>query len=276
VDVVARDRKLVAAHGFPAFVYLAWSHADNSIYKHAPHIDAITRKLDHAIHQIHRGIPSQTGIAIPPGASKSMLVSVLLHPWTWTWWPECPFITSAYDDPLAHRLGSKSRDLVESQWYQSRWPLGLKTSQGRFFENDKGGKRIAVGIGSRITGEHGKVVLLDDPVKEQLTRLGTPAQISAAVAKAVDYWFGTLSTRIVDYKAAKILVHQLLHVDDPISVAERDYGYEIIKLPARFDLAHVDPVDHRKVEGELLCDRMTDETIRDLEIQLGPRASSAQ
>ena len=120
------------------------------------------------------------------------------------------------------------------------------------------------------------MILLDDPIKEQLTRLGTPGQISQAVAKAVDYWFGTLSTRVVDYKAARILIHQLLHTDDPISVAERDHGYRVIKLPARFDPERADEIDHRTEKGELLCDRLTEELLRALEIQLGPRAASAQ
>jgi len=270
------DREYVDRYGFYGFVQLAWWHADGSVYQDAPHIRAIAGELEAAIRARHEGKGCDLGVALPPGASKSMLLSVLLQPWAWIWWPESTWITAAYDDPLAHRLSSKSRTLVEGDWYQERWPLGIKTSQGRFWENAKGGKRIAVGIGSRITGEHGHVVLLDDPVKEQLTRLGTPAQISAAVAKAVDFWFGTLSTRVVDYVAARILIHQRLHVDDPIGVAQRDHGYRVITYPARFDPDRADDLDHRKVKGEILCERMTEEALFDLEIRLGPRAAAAQ
>jgi predicted phage terminase large subunit-like protein len=275
-DIVEYDRQLVGVYGFKAFVEIAWREADASIFEPAPHITAIAEELEEVVRKRHAGEGSDTGIALPPGASKSMIVSVLLQPWTWIWWPESAWITATYDDGLSHRLSSKARGLVESKWYQDRWPLELAKTSEKFWSNAKGGKRIAVGIGSRITGEHAHIVILDDPVKEQLTRIGTPAQISAAVGKAVDYWFGTLSTRVIDYTAARILIHQRLHVDDPIGVAEREHGYRVICLPARFDPAREDLLDHRDVEGELLCSRLTEDALQDLEIRLGPRASAAQ
>jgi len=276
MNPVERDREIVQRHGFFGFIFLAWQHADASQYIDAPYIRIIARELELAVRRRRSGESTDLGIAIPPGASKSMLASVLLQPWAWTWWPESAWITAAYDDGLAQRLSIKSRRLVESSWYQERWPTKLRKITGGFWDNYSGGKRIAVGIGSRITGEHGHVVILDDPVKEQLSRIGSPAQISAAVAKATDFWFGTLSTRVVDYCAARILIHQRLHPDDPIGVAERDHGYRVIRLPARFDASRPDPLDHRTVEGELLCSRLTEEAIRDIEIRLGPRAAAAQ
>ena len=272
------DRRIVAEGGFPAFVRLAWRHADQSDLSWSWHMEEVCSELELIARRRKLNIPSNLGVAIPPGTSKSMMISVLWQPFVWgpMDWPESNWITSAYDDGLAYDLSRKARELVSSRWFQDRWPVRLIRSGDTYWSNSKGGARIAVGIGSRITGQHGHFILGDDLVKEQLARIGSPTQIADAVRKGTAFWFGTLSTRAVDYIAARVLVHQRLHPDDPIGVAQREHGYDVIRFPAHFDPEQADPRDHRTVEGELLCPRMTEEVIAAIAREIGPRAAKAQ
>jgi predicted phage terminase large subunit-like protein len=168
---------------------------------------------------------------------------------------------------------------VRSAWYQARWQIKITKDSDHFWENADGGRRIAVGIGSRITGEHAHIIVGDDLVKEQLARIGTPAAIAQAVGKSTDYWFGTLSTRAIDHRAARIIVQQRLHRDDPVGVATERYGYRSVVFKARFDPASPDPAtyhQHQREPGELLCERLTGESIAKIEYELGPSAARAQ
>jgi phage terminase large subunit-like protein len=277
---ISADVESVARLGFGEFAKLAWIEVDNSPLSWSWHMDEICGELEAAVRKrLEHGEAADLAIATPPGSTKSRLISILLQAWAWTLWPWSSWITSAYDDDLSARFSRLTKMLVRSSWYQARWPLKIVKDSDHFWENEKGGKRIAVGIGSRITGEHGHVILGDDLVKEQLARIGTPAAIAQAVGKSSDYWFGTLSTRAIDHKAARILVQQRLHRDDPVGVAIDKHGYRAVVFRARFDPAHPDPSTyhaHQRTPGELLCARMSEEALAKVEFELGPTAARAQ
>jgi len=202
---------------------------------------------------------------------------VLWQPWVWTWWPESRWISSTYEETLARDLSELSMQLVKSEWYQERWPIELIKDAASNWKNAKGGIRRAVGIGGAITGKHAHFHIGDDLIKEQLSRLGTPSQIAAAIRKAVDFWFTTMATRETGKATARVLIGQRLGVDDPPGVAERDHSYEMMSFPARFEPERADRRDHRKVPGEVLCEERRDDAgWRELEKTIGPLAARAQ
>jgi len=277
------DRRAIEENGFSEFCKRAWPEIDAAALVWSWHLDEICGELETAVRKrLESGEPFDLAIATPPGSGKSRPASVLLQPWAWTTklWPWSSWITAAYDDDLAARFSRLSKMLVRSKWYQDRWPLKITKDSDHYWENEHGGKRIAAGIGSRITGEHGHIILGDDLVKEQLARIGTPAAIAQAVGKSTDYWFGTLSTRAIDHKAARIIIQQRLHRDDPVGVATDKYGYRSVVFRARFEPAFPDPSTyHKHVRqlGELLCPgRMTEQDLSRIEFELGPTAAAAQ
>lgn len=290
ISLIELDRRRIADGGFVEFCRGwqeseawrggAWTQVDAAELVWGWHLDEICGELEAAVRaRLERGDPYDLAIATPPGSSKSRPASILLQPWAWTIWPWSAWITAAYDDDLSARFSRLSKLLVRSSWYQDRWPLRVTKDSDHYWENERGGKRIAVGIGSRITGEHGHVILGDDLVKEQLARIGTPAAIAQAVGKSTEYWFGTLSTRAIDHRAARIIIQQRLHRDDPVGVAIGDHGYRSVVFRARFEPAHPDPSTyhvHRREPGELLCSRMTEESLAKIEYELGPTAARAQ
>jgi len=224
------------------------------------------------------GITRKAAVCVPPSSTKSKVISVLFQPWVWIWWPESAWITCTYEKDLATDLSVESRDLVISDWYQARWPLELTKDAGHHWKNAKGGWRRALGTGGAITGKHGHFHIGDDLVKEQDVRFGTPMAVAKVLEKANGFWFGTMVTRKAAKAIARILVGQMLHVDDTPNVAIKKHKWEHLVLPMRAEVDHEyhAPCDVRP-EGELLClARNDEESVRELEIELGPSGASAQ
>jgi phage terminase large subunit-like protein len=277
---IAEDKAAIGRLGLAEFCKRGWPEIDSAALVWSWHLDEICGELEAAIRaRLERGEPADLAIATPPGSGKSRPASILAQPWSWTIWPWATWITSAYDDDLAARFSRLSKMLVRSPWYQARWPMRVTKDSDHYWENEHGGRRIAAGIGSRITGEHAHIILGDDLVKEQLARIGTPAAIAQAVGKSTDYWFGTLSTRAIDHKAARVIIQQRLHREDPIGVAVDRFKYRSVVFRARFDPLHPDPMthhQHQREPGELLYPRLTEEALAKVEFELGPTAAAAQ
>lgn len=270
------QRDLVARGGFRSFVKLAWPLVCPEPLVWNWHIEEIVQVLQEIAQDRFKGLTRELTICIPPASSKSLLVSTLWQPWVWTWWPESKWITSTFEQELASDLSQASLELVQSSWYQSIWPLKIVKDATRNWVNEKGGWRRAVGTGGTIIGKHAHFHVGDDLIKEQDSRLGTPSAISRVMEKANGFWFKTMVTRKVGQAIARVLVGQMLHIDDPPNKAIKR-GYESIIFPMEYDEATADPRDHRSSEGELLCEARCDyEGVRALEVDLGPAGASAQ
>ena len=270
------DQPLVSM-SFREFSEDAWSHIDAAPLRWSWHLDEICDTLEDAARRRQQGEASSIAVAAPPGATKSRPVSVLWQPWVWTWWPGSEWITVSWDESLAYEFSAMSQDLVRSPWYQARWPMKVRGGSSRW-SNDRGGRRVAGGIHSRFTGDHAHFIVGDDLLKEQLARCGSPASIIDAVQTAGSTWYGTLGTRAIDHIGCRVLAAQLLHRDDPVTVAIRDRGYERLVFPATFEAAHPYRSEHdrRTVEGEPLCDRISGEVIESVILDIGPSAAAAQ
>ena len=262
---------------FAEFCQEAWHIIDSAPLVWGWHLDEVCDALEDAAHRRHQGEAVSLVIAEPPGATKSRPVSILWQPWVWSWWPESAWITSAWDEPLAYGFSDRSLGLVRSGWYQERWPMSVKGGSSSW-TNELGGRRIAAGVRTRITGDHGHFLLIDDPVKEQLTRLGSPSQVADALALAKEFWFGAMGTRAVDHIGCRVIVMQMLHVNDPANFAIHERGYEHVVFPVGFEPDHPyrSDRDRRTEPGEMLCSRITPEKVEAITLDIGPTAAAAQ
>lgn len=260
-----------------AFVRQAWHlvEASNDLVENW-HIEEICEILEDVARDRASDIRRDVVLAVPPASTKTKLVSILWQPWVWTWWPESRWITATYESKLALRHSREARNLVQDEWYQSRWPIKLtKDAEGEWV-NERGGFRVAVGTGGAITGSHSHFQVLDDLVKEQDARLGTPQAIGRTMENARGFVWTTMATRKVDNTLARVLVGQRIHKRDPQQKAI-DEGWESVIFPARFNVDRADPRDHRTEDGEPLCPaRMDGAAIDELARQLGPTAAVAQ
>src|SRR4051794_32876873 len=103
-------------------------------------------------------------------------------------------------------------------------------NQKHRFENDRTGYRIATSVGGSATGERADIVVVDDPHSVD------QAESDAERRAAVEWWNGTMSTRLNDFRAGhKVVIQQRLHEADLTGDLLLKGGYELLCLPAEFE-----------------------------------------
>lgn len=204
---------------------------------------------------------------IPPNHSKSMVHSVLYQPWVWTFWPQHRFGAISYDSDLVLRDAVKARNLIESDWYQSLWPLRMSrdTAAKGYYVNEFGGSRKSDTIRGGITGNHFDDLLVDDP--QNPTKLHEIEVASAEAALARHVWDVVIPSRVANMQTSRrIVVMQRLamtdlsqHIIDQAAPGDVEH----LMLPLHFDPERACRLDWRTEEGELLApERYTEEEIR--------------
>lgn len=219
-------------------------------------------------------------INIPPGTTKSTIISVMLQPWIWTVDPTIRHISISYSGDLSIDHATKSRDIIQSDKYKLYFPeIEIRSdfnNKGNF-KNTKNGERYASSVGGTITGIHAHLITIDDP-------LNTKQSASIAeLEQASSFVNTTLSTRKVDKAITlTIMVMQRLNELDPAGdwLAKRDKLGKKIKhicLPARLT-GKVRPPELSTFYVDNLLDpvRMDDEVLKDAKVDLGSYAYAGQ
>lgn len=215
------------------------------------HIRAICEHLQAVSEgKIHRLL-----INVPPRHMKSLLVSVIWPVWDWLRTPTRQFLTASYRDALSTRDALKSRQLIESNWFQANFghlfSMRRDQNQKTRYQNDKMGYRIAI-TSSGGVGEGGDFLIADDPQNTDLM------QSDAYVEKTTDWWNNTFNQRLNDQNdGAIVLTMQRLSERDLCEQALAEGGWVHLMLPAEFEAARKCKTvlgfeDPRTEEGELL------------------------
>ncbi len=242
----------------------AWRYIDPSSYNHGRHIDVVSKLLE----AVSRGVVRKLLINIPPRCNKSSLVSVCWPAWDWIENPGRQWFTLSHSEKLAIRDSRKMRALVESKWYQKRWPLALADDQNekKKFINSSFGSRQCAGLDTGFTGDGGDIVLIDDPLDRDQAE-------SANEMERVNLQFDEkVKTRFTDpRKATFVVVGQRLHASDLFGHLLHDPEWEHLCLPMRYEARKDDErpvvaVDWRTEPGELLWpEHFTEEVTSKLE-----------
>lgn len=251
-DFQEAEREL-CRRSLSAFVRRAWSVLEpGQPYIHGWHVDAICEHLS----AISSGEITRLLINIPPGTMKSTLTSIFWPAWEWgpCGKPSTRIIGASHEQGLAIRDTRKMRNLINSQWYQSLWPVALTSDQNQktFYENEHTGFRQACAVAS-MTGRRGDRVIWDDPHSAE-------AALSDAYREtALRVFQETLPTRLNNPdRSAIVIVMQRLHEMDVAGlILENDYGYDHLCLPMEYEperhcTTSIGFTDPRKEEGELL------------------------
>jgi phage terminase large subunit-like protein len=152
-------------------------------------------------------------INIPPGTSKSTIITVMAPAWVWTVDATIRTITASYSGDLAIDHAVKSRDIIQSEKYRKYFPeveIRADHNNKSNYKNTKGGERYATSTGGTITGIHAHLILCDDLINAK------QASSDSELEAACSFLDTTLSTRKVDKAVTlTVLVMQRLHEKDP-------------------------------------------------------------
>jgi predicted phage terminase large subunit-like protein len=194
-------------------------------------------------------------INVPPGSSKSTIITVLWQAWEWgpCGRPSVRFVTTAFEFEAIKRDTRKTRNIVMSEWFQSLWPEVALTRYGETsFENTATGFREGIAFGS-ITGKRGDRLVVDDP--HSIKQAESEKERGNAIR---DFLEGGLN-RVNDLKtSAIVVVMQRIHeLDLTGALLAQQFGFIHLYIPMEFeaDRRCVTPLpwsDPRTYDGELM------------------------
>lgn len=251
---IARDADQIRnrCQTLAGFVREAWHVLEpEADYVHNWHIDAICEHLE----AVTDGRIKRLLINVPPGSSKSLIVSVLWP--AWEWGPKgrrsLRYLTTAFNEIPVKRDTRKTRDLILSEWYQSLWPeVRLVRTGETSFANADTGNREGVPFGS-LTSQRGDRLIIDDPHSTETAESDTER------ARTTRKFREGAVNRLNDQKrSAIVVIMQRLHEQD-ISGVILSLGmeYDHLMLPMEFDpqracTTSIGFKDPRTEDGELL------------------------
>ena len=208
-DLIAIDRA-DASESFADFIRMSW-HVLEPVQPLAWGwaMDAMAEHIE----AVSYGDIRYLIMNVPPGLMKSLMTRVFFPAWEWgprqmSW---TKWIGTSYSDRLSRRDNRRARMLIESSWYQERWPLQLAGDQNAIerFENTDGlGFMISTSTKGTGTGERGHRIAIDDPNNVIKTE-------SEPDREEVKFYLGeVLPSRTINEDTARILIQQRTHVDD--------------------------------------------------------------
>ncbi len=279
--VVWRDQVLVAEGGLYAFGRLAFPHVDGHPLIETWHLQVLCRHLE----AISRGEVLRLLINVPPGTGKSTWLCVLWPAWDWITHPWRRWMFASFDDGLVLRDARKTRALVEGDWYQARWGSeggcvidSSRSSAAKAGEywTTAGGLRFSTTIGSKGTGWHSHIQVVDDPHKAQ----DAMATTTLALEDVASWYDEVMSSRRVPGQAfARVVDMQRLAEQDLSAhvLAKGTYHHLCLPMTYRADHPYLDEDDARSEDGELLCPALkSEEAVAEEATELGPTAAAAQ
>lgn len=272
--MIALDRELVRRGGFYKFVELAWEQVStnaNQPFIPARHIEEMCKHAEHMVPgsrlcpypareqgetdreyaaRCRAVVPNVRNLLvnIPPGYTKSMVWSVMLLAWIWTFRPEYRALYVTFDHGLSMLNARLTRDLVRTQWYRERWgdtlhPVNSR-KEGEYWTR-AGGLRFSTSIGGKGTGRHFHGAFVDDPIKP-LSVETVNEDIGAQVRAANSWMQSVMPSRTLNARTyVKCIVMQRIHEEDPAGRALEEKlpngarAYECLSLPARYDPENV-------------------------------------
>ncbi len=217
-------------------------------------------------------------VNIPPGFSKSTIISVCLPAWLWLNRPETRMICVSGSQDVALRDSMKCREILKSDWYKSfgcDWDFAEDQDAKGLFKNTRTGFRSAKSSGARITGDRADLIIVDDPNDAQ------QAMSEAHLSAIRDWWDIAAANRLSDMRTGKrIIIQQRLAEGDLTGhcMSKQPGDWEHLRLRQTAEIDDVGRIsgDPRKV-GELLCPERFPQSVLNGELaRMGSMAYSGQ
>jgi predicted phage terminase large subunit-like protein len=279
------------------FLQYFWPIVSPHTFQPNWHIEYLCKELEKVAQRVGDRQPRLYDVIInvPPGTTKTLCVSVIFPVWCWTRWHWMKFITASYSERLALEGADFCRDIVKSDLFRATYPeIGIKDdkdtksnfkivkkvsglSEGHGSKLLLGGGRYSTSVGATITGFHGDILIIDDPLN--------PTQAASDVQLAIaNQWMEqSLPTRKTDKDITPtILIMQRLSQNDPSGhwLDKQKENIKHICLPGeiRNYEKFLKPVELKKFYDNDLLDknRLSWKVLKDLETDLGQYGYAGQ
>ena len=228
------------------------------------HLDVLCEEMQAVAERVFAGLPAEqdTVFNVPPGTSKSTIISILFPAWVWGRMPTARILSASHTGDLVLDLATKSRSVITHELYQRTFPevqLAADQDTKSYYRNTHGGDRYTCTVaGKSPMGFHAHFQLVDDPIDPK------KARSEAEKITAKEFMTEVLPGRKVDKEVtATVLIMQRLGVGDPTDVllqnARKDGGRPVrrICLPAELtdDVSPPELRRHYEANGGLLDPR---------------------
>ena len=257
---------------------LAWHVLHPSTpYVHGWNVEAICQHLE----AVTDGRINRLLLNVPPGSSKSVIVSVMWQAWEWgpKNMPHLQYISTSYREDYVKRDTRRTRDLIKSEWYQKLWGkrFALTREAELSFANDKGGWREGVPFGS-LTGGRADRLLIDDPHSVDT------AESELERERTIRTFRESVPLRVNDpIRSAIVVIMQRLHEQDVSGQIEKlKLPYERVVIPMEFESDRPSSTtigwhDPRTYDGELMCpERFPREVVERDKVAMGEYGVACQ
>jgi len=260
---------------FPAFFSKAFKHLNPSTnLTHNWHIDCLSEYLMACFDRDLKRLI----INIPFRMLKSSLASIAFPAWGLGNDPSLKFMCVSYADTLSTDLSVRSRQLVESDWYQQTFPdlkLLKDQNQKTRFDTTKNGYRYSTSTGGGAIGMGANFLIVDDYLSSRMARSDQERET------ALLSFNPAFKTRLNNQNDDVIIViEQRLHERDLTGMLLKEGGYEHLCLQGKFESRKTfsfGNFNKTVEEGELLQEnRLSEKILGELKVSLGSQDYAAQ
>lgn len=281
---------------FYEFLQVFWEQITLDEFVDNWHIPMLCNELQTLAERVAKKQPKEYDLIvnIPPGTTKTIICLIAFPAWAWTKWYWMQFIAASHSMPIALKSATKCRDLVRSDKYKMIYPwLDIKADEdtksdfrvvkktyvkaGHVPRISIGGGRFTCSVGGSVTGMHGHIVLIDDPIDPRKA-------ISDAEIESANHWMDeTIPTRKVNKEVTPtVLIMQRLHQNDPSGhlLEKKEKRIRHICLPGEIVNynKYIQPKEFKEYYKNGLLDptRMSWTVLKDMEIDMGQYGFAGQ
>lgn len=228
------------------------------------------RHLDYIADEIVSALAKGGGrliVSAPPRHGKSEFISHWVPVWFLENFPDQNVILASYEAEVAAGFGRKVRNEFESH-PELKTKLSPDSTAAHRFNTNRGGGMITAGAEGPITGRGGKLLIIDDPIKNK------EDADSALKRKKIIEWFEWVFYTRAEPGATIILLMTRWHESDLAGYLIKNHSdnWKEIKLPAIAE--DRDPLG--RMLGEALCpERYEVQALQGIKAGIGPRGWSA-
>jgi len=261
------------------FVRAAWPIVDPHSLLWGLPCQAITEHLE----AVTRGDLTKLIINVPPGHGKTLHTCVLWPSWVWTKRPQTQFLFGSYSFALNEQSSVKRMNLLESEWYQSRWghvwSRGIDRKPIKWTNhrcvNDKGGTLELTSMSGKSSGKHCNILVIDDPHDRD------DVFFPHRFLEKTRYYDNNLKMCVIpgEMSAVVVIMQRLSDRDMTAHLLEQG-GWTLLKLQTRYTPSSRCKTpfwsDPRKTNNQLLWPELFPaEKIKELEDTQPPRVFAA-